>query len=266
MIGSDDRDTYTPPTDEALSWHEPDEERLALAEDDERLPWLESGEEETRHRAIDSNRLIGFGLLGLVGAAILAGAIWWVATGGASGGPEPDGSLIAAPEEPYKKRPENPGGRVVEGTGDTSFAVGEGETREGRLRDDPEPTPDAAQPSLATVSTPRSEPTPARTQMPTAASTTAPTPAPIPKPAASPEPARGTLVQVGAYSQREQAQDGWRTLTRQTTHLDGVKYRIVRGQADIGTVYRLQATMGSRGEASALCSALKGDGLACQVK
>ena len=256
MTGANERDTYTPPTDEALSWHEPDEERLAFAEDDERLPWLESGEDTAQTRAIDGNRLVGFALLGLVGAAILAGAIWWLATGGAGGGPEPDGSLIAAPDQPYKTRPADPGGREVEGTGDTSFAVGEGKMREGRLRDDPapEPTPEPARPTVATVAAPAAQPAP--TPAPAAAETND----------ASPEAPRGTLVQVGAYSRREQAEDGWRTLTRQTTHLDGVQHRIVRGQADIGTVYRLQATMGSRAEANALCSALKGDGLACQVK
>ena len=40
----------------------------------------------------------------------------------------------------------------------------------------------------------------------------------------------------------------------------------VQGQADIGTVYRLQAVTESEGEASSLCAAMKTHGLACQVR
>jgi len=40
----------------------------------------------------------------------------------------------------------------------------------------------------------------------------------------------------------------------------------VEGEADIGTVYRLQAVAGDAASANRLCSALKGDGVACQVK
>jgi hypothetical protein len=41
---------------------------------------------------------------------------------------------------------------------------------------------------------------------------------------------------------------------------------VVEGQADIGTVYRLQAITADAGAAHALCSQLKAAGLACQVK
>ena len=175
MFGGDPREPYDPATDEDLSWHEPDEEELAFADDDERLPWLESAEDDQTAGGIDSGRLIGFGLLGLVALALVGGAVWWFANSGQGAGPTPDGSLVEAPDEPYKTRPDNPGGKVHEGTGDTSFAVGEGETREGRLRED-EPDASPAAPSVATVSD-RDQANAAR---PAATPATAPAPAPAP--------------------------------------------------------------------------------------
>jgi hypothetical protein len=240
MSDGQGRGDYDQASDGSVSWQEPDEQELAFVREDERLPWLESSEEE-RGRGIEGSRLIGFALLGLVALAVLAGAVWWFLAGPDRGGPEPDGSLIAAPAEPYKTKPADPGGRQVEGTGDASFAVGEGQTPEGRLRE------------------PSSAPSPSIAVVPPAAPDAEPQQA---EPAAAP----GTLVQVGAYSRREQAEEGWATLNRQTTHLSGVPHRIVRGQADIGTVYRLQATLPSSEEARRLCAALRGDGLACQVK
>ncbi len=53
-----------------------------------------------------------------------------------------DGSLIEAPAQAYKEKPENPGGKTFEGTGDTSYAVSEGETRSVQLgegKDTPKP-------------------------------------------------------------------------------------------------------------------------------
>jgi len=115
--------------------------------------------------------------------------------------------------------------------------VGEGQTREGTIADAaPGPSIDAPKPS----------------EQPTAAATPAPT--------------GGAAVQVGAYASKAAAEAGWQKLTGQTTHLSGVSHRVVEGKADIGTVYRLQAVAGSAAVASQLCNALKGDGVACQVK
>jgi hypothetical protein len=73
-------------------------------------------------------------------------------------------------------------------------------------------------------------------------------------------------VQVAAYSNRSQAEAGWTRLTSQYEALSGLHHRVVEGQADIGTVYRLQAMAGNLAAANALCSKLKAAGLACQVK
>lgn len=213
-----------------------DTEELALIEADDRLPWLESGEEDNlASGGVDTGRVMMMGLLALLVLLAVVAAIWFVSNRAGSE-PAPDGSVIAAPEGPYKVRPEDEGGKTFAGTGDTSFAVGEGETRDARLATGP-----AARPSVASTLSPDggAESQPAQT---------------------------GVGVQVGAYSRREDAEAGWATLIRQTEALSGVNHRIVEGQADIGRVFRLQAVAGSRDAANRLCAALKADGLACQVK
>jgi len=228
-------------------------EELSLSHDDERLPWLESADEEDDAPAFDTPKLIAFAIFGVLLLAVLLGGVWYAGNRSASADvAEADGSTISAPPGDYKQKPTDPGGKTFAGTGDTSFAVGEGQTREGRLAEaPPKPTP---------------APAPTPTPSPSAA---ADKPADPPKAAASsPAPAAsgGVAVQVGAYSTKESAEAGWRKLLSQTDKLSGVKYRIVEGQADIGTVHRLQAVAGSRAAAQNLCQALKGDGVACQVK
>ena len=230
----------------------PVETELAFETPDERLPWLESDDDGEEPPAFDTGRLVGLGIIMLVALAILVGGIWFVANRGAGSGPMPDGSLIAAPPAPYKVRPASPGGKTFAGTGDTSYAVGEGKEIDSRLATSAPPLP------AATVSLPASS---------TGASAS---PKPTSKPSAisPPDPGlpAGTAVQVGAYSTRADAEAGWRRLTGQTDALSGVSYRIIAGRADIGTVYRLQAVGGDKAAAQALCSTLKAAGIACQVK
>lgn len=210
---------------------------LDLADDDGRLPWLESADDDEQPGAFDTTRLALFGIGAFVLLTIVVGAIWMLANSGLGGEPAADGSVIAAPEGPYKTRPDDAGGKVFAGTGDTSFAVGEGQTRDARLASAaPAPAPQIA----TTLDDSAEEPQPAQTG--------------------------GVAVQVGAYSRRDQAEEGWATLLRQTTALAGISHRIVEGQADIGRVFRLQAVMGDRAAANRLCAALQADGLPCQVK
>ena len=73
-------------------------------------------------------------------------------------------------------------------------------------------------------------------------------------------------MQVGAYRDEATARAGWAALRRQTDALSGVEYRIVKGEADIGTVYRLQALPGDMAAARRLRDALQGGGVASQIK
>ncbi|KPM16043.1 hypothetical protein WG75_07100 [Citromicrobium sp. WPS32] len=212
---------------------------LGLVSDDDALPWLESSDYE-EIESVDAWRVTGFVVLGLVLLALLVGGIWYFTDRTGDNAPQADGSVIAAPEGPYKERPENPGGKTFEGTGDMAPAVGEGESREGRLAEK-SATPE-----------PIAEPSPAKE--PEAESGT---------PAASDN---RIAVQVGAYRDQATARAGWAALRRQTDALSGVEYRIVKGEADIGTVYRLQALPGDMAAARRLRNALQADGVASQIK
>lgn len=214
-------------------WEEAEGNGRLELDEDERLPWLESADYEDEEPGVDTGRIVGFVLIALLILAAVLGGGWYLLNRDSAGDVVADGSTIEAPEGPYKEKPEEPGGRIADGTGDVAPAIGEGETREGRLAEG-----DASQPSAEDgEGSADANDTPA-----------------------------GVGVQVGAFSSRETAQRGWTTLVRQTDALSGVRHRVVEGQADIGKVYRLQAIAGDLTSARQLCEALQADGVACQVK
>lgn len=220
--------------------------QLDLGEEDVRLPWLEGDDEEFED---DGGAGIGQGvllvLLGLVALGLIVGSLFWAMRHNSDKPLVADGGVIAAPKEPYKVRPDNPGGEVVAGTGDTSFAVAEGQSRSPQIGGKEE----APGPGFESVAKPG------------ASASNAPASASAPAQASG-----GTGVQVGAYTSRDAAEAGWNALKSQYPGLAGVGHRIVQGQADIGTVYRLQAVAGNAGAAKELCNGMKSAGLSCQVK
>lgn len=209
--------------------------RLEFGDEDVRLPWLETdGDDEDEYRAYGGVQLIVLLVLGVLALAVIGGGLWWALGQRKDNVPVADGSVIAAPKQPYKERPKDPGGKTFAGTGDTSFAVSEGQTRPAKL-----------------------------------GQSSAPKPAASPSPNAGAAPAQdvpGVGVQVAAYSSRAAAEAGWTRLSGSYEALSGLKHRVVEGQADIGTVYRLQVVTGDSAAAHALCGRLKAAGLACQVK
>lgn len=217
--------------------------QLELGDDDVRLPWLEGeDDEDEEERGSGMGQGLLLVVLGLVALALIGGGIFWATQSKQGEQLVADGGVIAAPKEPYKVKPENPGGDVVSGTGDTSFAVAEGQTRPPQIGGGKEEAPG---PGFESVGKPEEK-------APTATKTEA--------------PVSGVGVQVGAYTSRQQAEAGWSTITSQYPALSGVKHRVVEGKADIGTVYRLQAVPGDLAAAKALCSGMKSAGLSCQVK
>jgi hypothetical protein len=215
---------------------------LDLADTDS-LPWLESDEDDEDAGGVDMMQIVGFValMLALLGAAVAG--VWWFTNRAANSEIVADGSVIAAPEGPIKTRPDNPGGKEFAGTGNVAPVVGEGGSRPAVV----------AEPTLPALPGPAASPPAAATK-----------PTPAASPSAAPVP--GVGVQLAAYGTRARAEEGWTQVSRRTDALTGVKYRIVEGKVDIGTVYRLQAVAGSRAEADKLCAALKADGVDCQVK
>lgn len=213
---------------------EGEESQLDLSEDDS-LPWLEADEDDDSAGGVDTAQVIGFALILITILVGVVGAIWYFGNRTGDARMVADGSTIEAPEGPVKVRPDDPGGKEFDGTGNVAPVVGEGGTRDGVMATD--------------------EPAETGTKVEPATQTPAPAPA-----------AMGVGVQLAAYSSRARAEQGWNDLSRRTEALSGVRYRIEEGTVDIGKVYRLQAVAGDRAAANQLCAALKADGLDCQVK
>ena len=247
MAGIDgDRDGVNGGTERDETHGEPLEtEQLALADEDERLPWLESSDDEfdADYDGSEGSHTLRLGLMALAALVAIVGGIYWVSHRNPDPALVADGSLIAAPSQPYKEAPKEPGGKTFDGTGDTSFAVSEGKSKPAQM----------------------------------AGSSAAPTPAAEPKPAADAKAAAGAKapvaasggvgVQVGAFSSKASAETGWAKLAWQAGGaLTGISHRVIAGTADNGTIYRLQAVAPDAAAAGALCSKLKAAGISCQVK
>ena len=243
--------------DEYLAEQPLETDRLDLDDADERLPWLDA-DDDLEGEESDSGRVLGLVIMGLVALATIVGGIWWATNRVPDATLVADGSLIAAPAAPYKSAPKDPGGKTFDGTGNTAFAVSEGQTRPAKLG---APSPAApSPPSAAAAAKPGFD-----SVKPTGVAT-APLAAKPATAAPVAAPAGGPVVQVGAYSTRASAEAAWSRLAQQHSALSGVRHQTVEGKADIGTVFRLQALPGNAAAAQALCGRLKASGLACQVK
>ena len=239
MIEGDRDDDQEFDETEEDSWEEEAEE-LDL-DDDEPLPWLESSDYE-EEEGVDAGRIFGFVILALLALGAILGLWWYFTNKGVDPELAADGSTVAAEEGPYKEKPVEPGGKEFAGTGDVAPAVGEGQTREGRIAEgnagaEGGATGDSAKPSVSA---------------PTSSEATGST--------------SGAVVQVAAIGDRSRAEEKWQELSRRSSSLQGYKYRIEEANIDNGTVYRLQAVAGSKAAADKLCSALKADGVDCIVK
>lgn len=204
-------------------------EELDLSSDDS-LPWLEADEEDEAAGGVDTSQVIGFAAILIAILVLVVGSFWYFGNRAGSGDVVADGSTIAAPEGPVKVRPDDPGGKEFDLTGDVAPVVGEGGTREGVMDTD---GPDADEPEATSQQEPDMS---------------------------------GIGVQIAAYSSRARAEQGWRDVSGRTDALSGIRYRIEEGVVDIGTVYRLKAVASDRAAADRLCAALKADGIDCQVK
>lgn len=206
-----------------------------LADDDaDRVPWLQPPDDGGDDDAVDGGRIVRFALLPLAAIALAGGAVWYVSHRVTGPGPA-DGSLIRAEPGPYKVRPESPGGETFAGTGDSSFAVSEGENRGARLA----PAGAAAAPLAPEEAGGATEAAPAQ---------------------------HGVGVQVGAYMDAAAAEAGWTALVQRNPALGAFQHRVVEGRADIGRVFRLQAVTANVAAATALCASLTARGQGCQVK
>jgi len=257
--GGNDTDGSTP--------FDSDNAELELDEDTS-LPWLEGAEDEDEYEGYNTGQLLAYVLIGFVLLGLIVGGIWWATHRDALSEPVADGSVIEAPDGDYKSRPDDPGGKTHEGTGDSSFAVSEGQTRPAQLGEgssadasggdaDAKPGFDSVGSGANTSSGDGEK----------SATDAAKTDGNESESAASDASASsGVGVQVGAYSTRASAEANWNRLTQRHSVLKGMKYRVVEGKVDIGTVYRLQALPGDMSAAKALCNTLAAAGTKCHLK
>jgi len=164
---------------------------------DEQLPWLEAVDDEDGPSGIPARRMLAALLVVLLAAALVSGTFFWLGRQNAAevaGAPE----LIRADPKPYKVKPTDPGGLDVAGESETAFQTSAGEDTDAQL--DLSRMPEQA---VAPPPKPVAEPKPAEA------------PKPQPKEAAPEQPAggKGSVIQLGAFANRAQAERAWSALS-----------------------------------------------------
>ncbi len=225
------------------------------ADEDDRLPWLEAVEEEGE-TGPSALKLIVAVLIGLAAIGGIVGGIFWLGNRDSAENRGPE--TIAAPEGPYKVKPDSPGGMKVEGQGATAFDAAQGGTPNASIDTDavPEapvtaqpgaPAPAAKEPPLLKA------PPPSNAPAPRAATPAAPPPA---APAAGP----GGTIQLGAFPNAATAEKAWKALSGRFAYLAPLSHSVVSANVNGRTYYRLRATGPG---AAAICGRLKVAGEQC---
>ena len=229
--------------------------------DEDRLPWLESADEDWRESP-PWPRIALFVAAGLLAIAVAIWGIYWFKNrpGEAVG----TGALIAAPKEDYKVRPDQPGGMKVDGEGATALATSQGGAV-GNASINLAAAP--AAPVQGRKAAPGDAPRLDGGAMTVPGSggrlaAARPGAAPAAAPAAS---AGGALVQLGSFPSEATARAEWATTSRRFGYLAGLGHSVERAEVNGRTVYRLRVNAGSAGAASTLCGKLKVAGEACFI-
>jgi hypothetical protein len=222
---------------------------------DDRLPWLETADEEYEEGPNWLRPLL-LALLGLAVVAAAIGGYFWVQR---SGGGDGTGELINAPEGEYKVKPDDPGGMKVEGEGDTVFAASEGATTNGSV--DVGAMPENP---VAGKAAPKPTPTPVKG----ASRVVANVPAAVAQAAVpaqkSPGPSAGSaVIQLGSFPSEAGANTAWARLSRRFNYIAPLGKSVEKAEVNGNTVYRLRVNAGSNGQARELCGKLKAAGEAC---
>ena len=209
---------------------------------DEQLPWLEAVDDEDGPRGVSARRMLGAVLVVLLAAVIVAAAFFWLGRRDAefAGAPE----LIKAEPGPYKVRPENPGGLDVAGESETAFKTSAGEETDAELDLSAVPEQPVARPA----------------EQPKQATEPAEKAAAEPAPAA-PTGGSGSVIQLGAFANRAQAERAWSALSARFPNIAAMNKMVIPFSGGI----RLRAGAASAAEARQACQALKVAGENCFV-
>ena len=209
--------------------------------DDGQLPWLQAVEDEDEPRGVSARKMLAALLVVLLAAGLVAATFFWLGRKEATVNGPPE--LIRAEPGPYKVKPADPGGLDVAGESQTAFETSAGEDRDAQL------DLSAAQ---GTAVTPPAPPKPA--------AETPPKPAVEEKPAA-PTGVKGSVIQLGAFQNRAQAERAWTALSARFPNIGSMNKLVVPFSGGI----RLRAGAASPAAAREACQALKAAGENCFV-
>lgn len=216
------------------------------AYDDGQLPWLQAVEDEDEPTGLSARKMLVALLFVLAAVALVAGTFFWLGRRDSAGTGPPE--LIQAPPGPYKVKSDDPGGLDVAGESQTAFETSAGEDPDARL-------------DLSKIPGAKSGTAPPPAETPAAA---APTPAAAAPPA--PEPpkavgAAGSIVQLGAFKNRQQAERAWTALAARFPAVAALDKMIVPFPGGI----RLRAGASSPAAARDVCKTLAQAGENCFV-
>ncbi len=238
-----------------------DEEGVPADDADDRLPWLESADDDYSEGP-SPWRVVAMIVGGLAAIALV---IWGInAFNGRHKEVAGSGALIKAPEGDYKVKPDQPGGMKVEGEGDTVFATSEGGATKGAV--DTDAVPEAPVKGKAASVEAQGKAT-AKVVAAVPASSgqlTAQKPA-IATPRSAQAGGGGSLVQLGSFPSEASASSAWGMFSKRFSYLAPLGKSIEPTEVGGRTYYRLRVNAGSAGQAAAICGKLKVAGEACFV-
>ena len=196
------------------------------AYDDQALPWLEAVDDEDGPRGVSARKMFVALILVLAAGAVVAGTMFWLGRRdpAVNGAPE----LIRAEPEPYKIKPEDPGGLDVAGDSETAYSTSAGEDPDAAL--DVRKLPEEMKP--------------------------------LPEPA--PAAPSGPTIQLGAYASTVKADTAWNLLSGRFPEVAALRKTVVTATVKGKPFYRLRA-VGSSEQTKAACAALRAAGESCLV-
>ena len=214
------------------------------AYDDQALPWLEAVDDEDGPRGVSARKMFVALILVLAAGAVVAGTMFWLGRRdpAVNGAPE----LIRAEPEPYKIKPEDPGGLDVAGDSETAYSTSAGEDPDAALDVRKLPEEMMPLPEPAETATPPKKIPPNETKVP-----------------ANDEPApaapSGPTIQLGAYASTVKADTAWNLLSGRFPEVAALRKTVVTATVKGKPFYRLRA-VGSSEPTKAACAALRAAG------
>jgi hypothetical protein len=216
------------------------------AYDDGQLPWLAAVEDEDEPRGVSARKMLAALVVVLLAAALVAATFFWIGRRDASGNGPPE--LIKAEPGPYKVKPPNPGGLNVAGDSETAFETSAGEDKDAQL--------DLSKVRETGIAPPPPTTAPKATA-PDKPKETAPAVAEAPKATGG----TGSVVQLGAFANKAQAERAWSALSARFPAVGALSKMIVPFPGGI----RLRGGAASPADARQVCQTLKAAGENCFV-